>query len=362
VTDVAGNSATCSFSVTVKDTEPPTLTSPADITVAPTGPNGAVVTFTVTATDNCSVASIVCNPVSGSVFPIGTTNVAVTATDGAGNTASKTFKVTVLADIVLNGPLSDNGGLIKGSVQQLAGKPVTLNGGASITGDLLVPGTPSVVKNGSVTMQGTKVGTGSSQPTGYTVTLNGPCSLRYLRTRTDPATMPTVALPPAPTGTRSVTLTAAGQNPGDFATIRNLTLNGNVGQVIVPPGTYGNFTVNGAAGFTFGTAGSTQPTVYNLQNLTLNSTAQIVVAGPVVVVLANGLTANGKVGISTQPAWLQLKIASGGVTLKSGCTLAGLVTAPSGTVTINGNSQLIGSLKCNQLTINASGVLQGIGN
>ena len=226
----------------------------------------------------------------------------------------------------------------------------------------LEPGTPSVVKNGSVTMQGTIVGTGSSQPTGYTVTLNGPCSLRYLRTRVDPVTMPPVAAPAPPKGTRSVTMTKAGQSPGDFATIRNLTLNGNVGLVTVPAGNYGNFTVNGAAGFTFGTAGSTQPAIYNLQNLTLNSTARIVVAGPVIVVLANGLTANGKVGISTQPTWLQVMIASGGLTLNSGCTLAGLVTAPSGAVIINGSSQLIGSLKCDRLTINGNGVLQGIGN
>ena len=38
-------------------------------------------------------------------------------------------------------------GAIQGSVQQMAGESVTLNGGANITGDLLVPGTPPVQLN-----------------------------------------------------------------------------------------------------------------------------------------------------------------------------------------------------------------------
>ncbi len=50
-------------------------------------------------------------------------------------------------------------------------------------------------------------------------------------------------------------LNGSGQNPGDFATIRNLTLNGGAGQVAVPPGTYGVFTANGTAGFILGVAG-----------------------------------------------------------------------------------------------------------
>jgi hypothetical protein len=135
-----------------------------------------------------------------------------------------------------------------------------------------------------------------------------------------------------------------------------------VGLVSIPPGTYGHFTANGTSGFELGTAGSTQPALYNLQNLTLNGAAQVVVAGPVILVLANGLNVNGTVGASGQPAWLQLMIASGGVTLNGGSTLAALVTAPTGAVTINGNSQLIGALRCNQITINGSGLLKGAGD
>src|SRR5581483_1764012 len=82
--------------VTVADTEPPTITVPASFTVEATGPLGAVVTYTVTATDNEDPAPVVsCDPPSGSELPIRTTPIVCTATDAAGNTAQAVFRVTV---------------------------------------------------------------------------------------------------------------------------------------------------------------------------------------------------------------------------------------------------------------------------
>lgn len=361
-TDLSGNTDTATRTIHVVDTTPPTITCPADILAASTGPAGATVTFSPTATDNGPGASVVCAPSSGSVFPIGTTLVTATATDEAGNTSFCTFRVTVLADVMVNGPLRVSGGQIKGSVQQLAGRAVTLNGAAVITGDLLVPGTPTIITNGPLTLQGITVGEGSSQPSGYSVILNGSVRLEYLRTRVDPVAMPIVALPPPPAGTRSVVLTRPGQSAGDFSTMRNLTLNGSVGLIAVPPGNYGNFTANGACGFVLGVAGSTEPTIYAFQRLTLNSLSEVRLAGPVTVTLANSLIANGKVGVATQPAWLKLMIANGGVTLNGGCTLAASVVAPTGLILINMNSVLLGAVACDQLTLNGNGLVQGFGN
>ena len=57
VTDASGNTATCSFNVTVNDTEDPTITCPGDIVVDnDPGVCGAVVNYTVTESDNCSTA------------------------------------------------------------------------------------------------------------------------------------------------------------------------------------------------------------------------------------------------------------------------------------------------------------------
>jgi len=88
-------SAPCSFTVTVKDTENPVITCPAPIVVDATSTHGALVTFAANAADNCSVATLTSSPPSGSVFPIGTTTVADDAADPSGNHSSCSFTVHV---------------------------------------------------------------------------------------------------------------------------------------------------------------------------------------------------------------------------------------------------------------------------
>ena len=95
-TDASGNTATCSYTVTVNDTQPPVITCPSNITVSNTvGQCSANVSFAATATDNCGTATLSYSPASGSLFSVGTTTVTATANDGHGNTASCTFTVTV---------------------------------------------------------------------------------------------------------------------------------------------------------------------------------------------------------------------------------------------------------------------------
>lgn len=95
-TDAAGNTATGSFTVTVKDTTAPVISAPADQVLEATSAAGAVASFTATATDavNGSVA-VTASPASGSMFAVGTTPVTLTATDAAGNVATSSFTITV---------------------------------------------------------------------------------------------------------------------------------------------------------------------------------------------------------------------------------------------------------------------------
>lgn len=88
-------SAPCSFTVTVSDMEPPVITCPAAQVVNATGPNGAVVGFAASATDNCGAASLAYSKNPGTVFAIGDTLVTTTATDTHGNHASCGFNVHV---------------------------------------------------------------------------------------------------------------------------------------------------------------------------------------------------------------------------------------------------------------------------
>lgn len=252
-------------------------------------------------------------------------------------------------------------GQIQGSVRQLTGESVILNGSAVITSALLVPGTPTLVINGHPNFGGTVVGSGSTQPTNYQVTLDGGTKLGNLVTRTDPLTIPTVNAPPNPTGTRDVTITQTGQSAGDFSTLRNLTLNSNVGAITVAPGTYGTFVASGGSSFVFGIANSAQPVVYNLKALTLNGGATLTIVGPVILTTASSVTLNGNAGIQTNPSWLALNISGGGLTVNGNGILYGNVLAPTGQVILNGNSIIQGSVTCDRLTVNGNGLIKGGG-
>src|SRR5262249_27175160 len=78
----------------VLDTTPPLITVPGPSTANATSPQGAIVTYTVSATaPDDAVASLTCEPASGSTFPIGTTTVTCTAADTNGNSATASFSV-----------------------------------------------------------------------------------------------------------------------------------------------------------------------------------------------------------------------------------------------------------------------------
>jgi hypothetical protein len=97
--DHASNKSKATFAVVVNapaDTTPPSITVPATMTVEATGPTGAIVTYIASATDNIGVASFACTPPSGSVLPIGTTNVTCSARDAAGNSSTRSFSVVVV--------------------------------------------------------------------------------------------------------------------------------------------------------------------------------------------------------------------------------------------------------------------------
>ena len=81
----------------LEDATPPVLQLPPNQTQEATGPGGAVVTFSVSASDNVDDDVWVrCSPESWSTFVLGTTTVNCTATDHMKNTAAGSFTVTVV--------------------------------------------------------------------------------------------------------------------------------------------------------------------------------------------------------------------------------------------------------------------------
>ncbi len=85
-----------SFLVEVTDTVPPVVQCPHDLVVDAQGLDGAVVTYAVSAEDDCTARpQLRCSPPSGSVFPVGDTRVLCEAADASGNVGRCNFTITV---------------------------------------------------------------------------------------------------------------------------------------------------------------------------------------------------------------------------------------------------------------------------
>jgi hypothetical protein len=108
VTDVGGNSGTCTVTVNVADTTPPSVTCPDAVTLsADANCQAAVPDFrsNVVTSDGCTPAAalaIAQDPAPGTLVGIGLQNVVMTVTDAAGNSSSCTVAVNVVDTGVLS--------------------------------------------------------------------------------------------------------------------------------------------------------------------------------------------------------------------------------------------------------------------
>ncbi|NJM06690.1 HYR domain-containing protein [Candidatus Gracilibacteria bacterium] len=99
--DSFGGTASASFTVTVRDTTPPLLLLPKSFTVMALSEEGAMVEYSVDASDLVDPLPLIdCAPPSSRVFDLGETLVVCEASDSFGNSALGSFTVTVVLDIV----------------------------------------------------------------------------------------------------------------------------------------------------------------------------------------------------------------------------------------------------------------------
>jgi len=91
-TDANGNSSSATQSVTVVDTTPPTLSVPADVSIEANGVQSTAAIGTATGTD---IFGVTITNDAPATYPLGTTVVTWTATDGNGWTTTGTQNVTV---------------------------------------------------------------------------------------------------------------------------------------------------------------------------------------------------------------------------------------------------------------------------
>jgi gliding motility-associated-like protein len=135
VTDGAGLTATATQVVTVVDIANPSIIAPTAISVSAN--NACTATGVVLGTpitfDNCSISSVSNN--APLAFPLGSTTVTWTATDGSGNIATATQLVTVMDNVnpTITAPLN-----------------LTINANAACTATGVALGTPVTADNCSV--------------------------------------------------------------------------------------------------------------------------------------------------------------------------------------------------------------------
>lgn len=153
-TDSAGNTSSCSFDITVNDTEAPIVNCGANITTCA----GVETMFGASATDLCSGIDSLTYVLTGATtgsgngngqgsFNVGVTTITYTATDSSGNTSSCSFTVTATAAPTVTAGASATTVCVTDGVVTLTGTPA----GGTWTGPGVTGNTfdPAAATNGN---------------------------------------------------------------------------------------------------------------------------------------------------------------------------------------------------------------------
>ncbi|MBD5778291.1 tandem-95 repeat protein [Pelagicoccus sp. NFK12] len=258
------------------------------------------------------------------------------------------------ASIIIEHPPTING-LVDGDIRFNKEGVLNLNSGAEISGILKVPGTPTVKINANGFVGEILEGEGSVYPSNYRVHVNGSAIVSTVLTKSDPEPLSHPKSAIAPSGYRKVTINSPFDDPGDFATIRDFSVNSEGLSFHVSPGAYGRFSLSNGSELVLGSSGSNEPVVYSFERIQLNGNSKITLLSEVVIDLSNGFSTSGTIGSEEHPEWLSLNVSKGGVNLNDHGRIYGRLKAPVGHVNINSHARLEGALEANRLNLNAKG-------
>ena len=126
------------------DTLAPMIVCPSSTALEADRPCGAVVYFEAVATDNCDASpAVVCTPPSGSLFPLGETNVQCSATDATGNRSECSFTITIGGSVTFTPPTL--AGVTPQLIALAGGTQITVTGtGLTAQDEVLLDGAPLV--------------------------------------------------------------------------------------------------------------------------------------------------------------------------------------------------------------------------
>jgi HYR domain/Fibronectin type III domain len=268
-TDASGNTSNPqTFTITVTDKTPPTLSVPGDQTVEATTNGGAIVTFSFSATDIADPSPTVsCAPSSGATFPIGSTTVSCTATDASGNSSGpQSFTVTVSdttpPTLSLPGPQSLTATSYAGVAYSFAATATDIVDGSvgvnctPSSGSTFVPGETTV----NCTATDSHGNAASGQFTVDVAVIDNPPTLGNV-----PASVKREASSPAGTNVFFPTPTAIDDVDGPIATVMCTPASGTlfpIGQTTVTCQAFDSHNHVGSATFTVDIVDTTPPVLY----------------------------------------------------------------------------------------------------
>ncbi len=347
--DNSGHTTTKTRTVNVVDTTPPTISCQADI-LAEFNPavGGAVVTYTPpVGSDSCAgtlTATRIAGLASGATFPLGTTTNTFRVTDGAGLTATCSFKVNVaLTSIIGLDSVTISGAGPIDSYDSNGGYPATKSSLAN------------VVSNGTITMTGSAKVSGNVRSTRAGVNMSGATQV------TGNATAGTTV---TRTGSATVGGTITNNSPAPVIVLPAVSVCG-------PPysstsGISGTYSYNASTG-DLTLSGTNIATLANgnycFHNVTVGSSSQLKVNGPVTIKLTGTFNTSGAASVNNTtmiPGNLRILSSytgSNGVNFSNSASAYLVVYAPGTDVTISGAAPLFGTVEGKTLTVSNSGML-----
>jgi len=246
-------------------------------------------------------------------------------------------------------------GRVEGNLRVYTGQPFSFEGGFVVTNETYVVGTPNVTVATNATFNaGTIDESGSPDPAGYTIAINGTSRLvGKIHRRSDPLAFPAdiPASVPQPTGTRIVNINTAADlaNIGDWSTLKELHVNKSNETITVPAGNYGSFSVTGSSRLNFNGG------VYNFSDgFSFASNATIKVTGQTTINIGSSATLSNTgllFGENTLPGDIKLHVLGSTLTINGNSTIKALMRVPNGTASLTGSCQVRGQVIADRLEI-----------
>lgn len=253
-------------------------------------------------------------------------------------------------------------GRVEGNLRVYTGQNFSFEGGFVVTNETYVVGTPNVTVATNATFNaGTVDESGSPDPTGYTVAINGTSRLLgKIHRRSDslafPGDIPTGV--PQPTGTRIVNINTSADlaNIGDWHTLKELHVNKSGETITVPAGNYGAFSVTGNSRLNFSG-------VYNFTDgFAFASNASIKATGVTTINIASSATISNTgvlIGENTLPGDIKINVLGATLSISGNASIKALVRVPNGTASVTGASLVRGQVIADKVEILTNGNVIG---